>query len=375
MEPISMRVAIVTESFLPNINGVTNSVLRILEFFDSYGHDAIVIAPGSKRADTNYLEFKVKHAPSFPLGQLLPIGIPRRALRHYIEGFGPDVIHLASPAILGSYVNHVSVELSIPTVSVYQTDIAGFAKNYGISLGQTSIQRAIAKIHDRTMRTLAPSSSAAAALRKFGTKNVHIWPRGVDTNRFSPFKRSEELRRKWGSPRKRIVGYVGRLAKEKSLHILEEISQIDSFQLVLVGDGPDRKRLETLMPNAIFTGLLVGEDLPAAMASFDLFAHTGASETFCQSIQEALASGVPAVAPASGGPLDLIIDGENGHFFGYESGRTLLESIEETLSGDVTEFELRARESVLGRDWDSINKLLIRHYQEVLFEPVGRVAA
>ena len=112
-----MKIAVVTESFLPTINGVTNSVLRILEFFDAYGHEAIVIAPESNSGPDDYLGFKVKRVPSISMKRLIPIAIPKRAIRHFIDGFSPDVIHLASPAILGTYVNNVSKE---PTVGHVQ---------------------------------------------------------------------------------------------------------------------------------------------------------------------------------------------------------------------------------------------------------------
>lgn len=370
-----MKIAVVTESFLPSINGVTNSVLRILEFFDTYGHDAIVIAPESNSGPDDYLGFKVKRVPSISMKRLIPIAIPKRAIRHFIDGFSPDVIHLASPAILGTYVNNVSKELRIPTLSVYQTDVAGFARHYGVGVGNTSIQKAFARIHDRTSRTLAPSKAAAADLEKFGTRNVHIWPRGVDLQRFTPTNRSDSLRKSWGSAQKKIVGYVGRLAREKSLETLSELNDYPNIQLLLIGDGPDRKRLEKRLPSAIFTGMLGGSELARAMASLDLFVHTGMNETFCQSIQESLASGVPVIAPAAGGPLDLVSDGLNGYFFAGNTGRTLRGALTLALESDLTDLEFSARESVMNRDWATINKQLIDHYRAIVSKPMEVFAA
>jgi phosphatidylinositol alpha 1,6-mannosyltransferase len=370
-----MKIAVVTESFLPTINGVTNSVLRILEFFDAYGHEAIVIAPESNSGPDDYLGFKVKRVPSISMKRLIPIAIPKRAIRHFIDGFSPDVIHLASPAILGTYVNNVSKELRIPTLSVYQTDVAGFARHYGVGVGNISIQKAFARIHDKTSRTLAPSKAAAADLEKFGTRNVHIWPRGVDLQRFTPTNRSDSLRKSWGSTQKKIVGYVGRLAREKSLETLSEINGYPNIQLLLIGDGPDRKRLEKRLPSAIFTGMLGGSELARAMASLDLFVHTGMNETFCQSIQESLASGVPVIAPAAGGPLDLVSDGLNGYFFAGNTGRTLRGALSLALESDLTDLEFSARESVMNRDWATINKQLIDHYRAIVSKPLEVFAA
>lgn len=370
-----MKIAVVTESFLPSINGVTNSVLRILEFFDAYGHEAIVIAPESNSGPDDYLGFKVKRVPSISMKRIIPIAIPKRAIRHFIEGFSPDLIHLASPAILGTYVINVSKEMRIPTLSVYQTNVAGFARHYGVGVGNHSIQKAFARIHDKTSRTLAPSNAAAAELQKFGTRNVHIWPRGVDLQRFTPANRCESLRKSWGSTQKKIVGYVGRLAREKSLENLSEIVNSPHIQLVLIGDGPDRKRLERKLPSAIFTGMLGGSELTRAMSSLDFFVHVGFNETFCQSIQESLASGVPVIAPAAGGPLDLVLDGKNGYFFGGKTGRSLTDALGLALDSDVIDLELSARESVLNRDWSTINKKLIEHYREIVPKPSEVYAA
>ncbi|WP_279582591.1 glycosyltransferase [Fodinicola feengrottensis] len=134
----------------------------------------------------------------------------------------------------------------------------------------------------------------------------------MDGDRFSPEHRSQALRRELAPGGELLVGYVGRLAAEKHLELLEPVTLLPGVRVVIVGDGPARKALEHRMPQATFRGELRGADLSAAYASLDLFVHTGANETFCQSVQEALAAGVPAVAPAAGGPLDLVKDGQTG---------------------------------------------------------------
>ena len=361
-----MRIAIATESFLPTINGVTNSVLKILEFLDAYGHDAIVIAPQTSASPKRYLDFPVKGVPSIVFKRLMPIGIPRMAVRHLIEGFNPDVVHLASPAILGGYVARVANDLNIPILSVYQTDLAGFARHYHFSLGSNSLSRLLAIIHSNTDRTLVPSSSARDELKRLSTPNLHIWPRGVDLVRFTPEKRNEQLRLDWGASKSRkIVGYVGRIANEKSLEDLAVLDKREDIQLVLVGDGPARQKIKNILPNAIFTGFKGGEDLAVHHASFDYFIHTGRSETFCQSIQEALASGVPVVAPNSGGPLDLLTEGQNGIFFDSTSPESITQAIDTIFALDPDELSFGARESVMHRDWNSIMKELLDHYRAI----------
>jgi phosphatidylinositol alpha 1,6-mannosyltransferase len=361
-----MRIAIVTESFLPTINGVTNSVLRILDFLDAYGHEALVIAPQATGAPSSYLDYRIKHVPSFNPKKFIPMGFPKLSLKHFIEGFQPDVIHLASPALLGGYASRVARELGIPSVSVYQTDVSGFAKHYGFALGSESFNRALARIHSNTTRTLAPSTSAMSILKKLGTDNVYLWQRGVDLVRFHPEKRDENLRKSWGSADKKIVGYVGRLAAEKSLEDLTWIQEREDLQLVIVGDGPNADKLKTKLPRAKFLGHQSGEDLAKCHASFDFFIHTGKYETFCQSIQEALSSGVPVIAPRSGGPIDLIHDGINGMFYSLERPWEINGALDQLLSSDQDSLSFSARESVLHRDWESINKELIDHYRAAI---------
>ena len=128
----SLRVAVVTESFLPQVNGVTNSVLRVLETLSAKGHEAMVIAPDSENAPSTYAGFRVKRVPSLAVKGLLPVGFPQRSMEPLIEGFNPDVIHLASPFFLGKYATRIAQRLSIPTLSIYQTDVAGFARHYGL---------------------------------------------------------------------------------------------------------------------------------------------------------------------------------------------------------------------------------------------------
>ena len=363
----TLRIAIVTESFLPEINGVTNSVLRILEEAARHGHQVMVIAPESQSGDapSEYAGFPIKRVPSLTVKGMLPLGLPQRRIEPLIEGFNPDVIHLASPFFLGYYVAKIAQRLSIPTVSIYQTDVAGFARHYGMTLAHSSITKWIAKIHMRTNRTLAPSSWSCAALAENGVDNVKLWQRGINSERFNPAKRDEVLRDalRHGSE-KAIVGYVGRLANEKRLEDLKVLDTRDDLQLVLVGDGPARAKLERELPNAIFAGYRSGDELARYYASFDIFVHTGRDETFCQSIQEALASGVPVVAPNSGGPLDLISHGETGYLIDTSNPAELDRSV--TALMEQGNLAQSTRESVVARTWPKVIAELFSHYNEVI---------
>lgn len=375
-----MRVAIVTESFLPNVNGVTNSVLRVIEHLRGTGHEILVVAPDTPRglpaADKVYEGIRVHRVPSrvFPKVASLPLGVPRPGMAGVLRGFGPDVVHLASPALLGYGGLLAARRLGVPTVAVFQTDIAGFARSYGIGVASQAAWAWTRHLHKRADRTLAPSASAMESLSAQGIPRVYRWSRGVDTTGFAPSARDERLRRIWSPDGKPIVGFVGRLAPEKHVERLADLGRRDDLQLVIVGDGIDRPSLEKRMPSAIFTGLLHGADLSAAYASMDVFVHPGEHETFCQAVQEAMASGLPVIAPDAGGPRDLVAPYRTGLLLPVDEFECRLTESIEHLVAERRRYSAAARRAVLGRSWPLICEELLGHYQAVLGAPYLRAA-
>jgi phosphatidylinositol alpha 1,6-mannosyltransferase len=363
-----MRIAVVTEAFLPQVNGVTNSVLRLLEFCKAQGHDVLIIAPESEGAPSEYLGYKIKHVPSISMKKLIPMAVPKKYLEPLLEGFAPDVIHLASPIFLGHYVARIARKMGIPTVSVYQTDIAGFARHYGLTIAHNTLKKWVSRIHQATDITLAPSKWACRDLEQSGVKNVRLWKRGVDLVNFTPARRDESLRANIaGGKKKLIIGYVGRIANEKRIDDLKILNQQDDIQLVIVGDGPAAPRIKRELPGARFVGYQSGTELARYVASFDIFVHTGKHETFCQGIQEALASGVPVIGPDTGGPVDLIEHGITGLLIDTADAHELLEAVATLRNHSSFDLmQLAARRSVEHRTWDYINSQLISHYQDAI---------
>lgn len=363
-----MRIAVVTEAFLPQVNGVTNSVLRLLEFCKAQGHDVLIIAPESEGAPSEYLGYKIKHVPSISMKKLIPMAVPKKYLEPLLEGFAPDVIHLASPIFLGHYVARIARKAGIPTVSVYQTDIAGFARHYGLTIAHNTLKKWVSRIHQASDITLAPSKWACRDLEQSGVKNVRLWKRGVDLVNFTPAKRDEFLRSNIaGSKEKLIIGYVGRIANEKRIDDLKILDQQEDIQLVIVGDGPAAPRIKKELPGARFVGYQSGTELARYVASFDIFVHTGKHETFCQGIQEALASGVPVIGPDTGGPVDLIEHGITGLLIDTADAHQLLEAVATLRNHSSFDLmQLAARRSVEHRTWDYINAQLISHYQDAI---------
>ena len=383
MRPILaiVRIAIVAESFLPNVNGVSNSVLRVLEHLRRTEHEALVIAPdnprGEPRADRLHDGVRVHRVPArmFPAVTSLPLGVPRPEVLRVLRGFDPHVIHLASPALLGYGGILAARRLGIPTVAVYQTDIAGFAGSYGLPLAAPMAWAWLRHLHSLADRTLAPSTAAIDTLTAKGFPRVHHWARGVNLTGFAPSARDEVLRRQWSPQGRPVIGFVGRLAPEKHVDRLAALARRPDLQVVIVGDGVERPRLQKLLPTAVFTGALYGAQLAAAYASMDVFVHTGEHETFCQAVQEALASGVPVVAPDEGGPRDLVAPFRTGMLLPVRDFDAGLSRSVDHLLAQRARYSLAARRSVVNRAWPRICDQLLDHYDAVRAPSRRRIQA
>jgi len=363
-----VRVAIVTESFLPAVNGVSNTVSRLARHLAHRGHTPLIIAPGPGD----------DHADSTRVVRMRSFGVPfyrecRVAiaagdqLDEELDAFEPDVVHLAAPFVLGRRAGRAATRLGVPVVAAFQTDLAGFARRYHLGVAEERVWTMVREAHRDAAVTLAPSTVTCWQLRERGIGPVALWPRGVDQQRFSPMHRDEHFRRRLAPQGEVIVGYVGRLAREKQLERLAPLTEVPGLKVVMVGDGPRRKALERAMPDALFAGFRRGRELSRIVASLDIFVHPGLDETFCQAIQEALAAGVPVVAPAAGGPLDLVRHGDNGFLWSPEASETLAGAVRH-LAGDPLlrrRLALRARASVNGRSWETVLDHAIDHYRAV----------
>lgn len=359
----SVRIAVITESFLPRVNGVTNSVCRVLEQFAERGHEALVIAakPGPER----YAGHEVASVGGFALPgyRSFVLGLPMARLVGKLREFRPDIIYLASPVSLGAAGATAARKLDIPCVAVFQTDIAGFARRYGLRGTDKVIWSWLRRIHSQADLTLVPSTATLKTLADHDFPRLALWRRGVDADRFHPRYRDERLRHEVAPNRETVVGYVGRLAPEKRVDLLANLSGLPGVRLLIVGDGPAEAKLRSALPNATFTGFLDGLELSRAYASLDVFIHTGANETFCQTVQEAMASGVPVVAPAAGGPLDLVTPGHTGLLYDPDSVSELRSAVMRlSANRDLRSlYGLNARAEVEARTWNAVSDQLMGH--------------
>ncbi|MDH6448470.1 MULTISPECIES: glycosyltransferase family 1 protein [unclassified Streptomyces] len=377
-----MRVVIVTESFPPDVNGVAHCALQTARHLVDRGHLPLVVAPATASGPGSGADAPapcpVVRVPSLPLPGYpqVRVALPSRRVAAAIAEHRADVVHLASPFVLGVRGMAAAARLGIPAVAVYQTDLAGYARTY-VHAGEAAAWRRIRSVHAAADLTLAPSSASLHDLEAHGVPRVKLWPRGVDTVRFRPDLRDETLRRQLAPNGEMIVGYVGRLAPEKHIELLADTCRLEGVKVVVVGDGPSRPSLEEALPGAVFLGRRMGDELARIFASFDVFAHTGPFETFCQTVQEAMASGVPVVAPAAGGPLDLVAHGRTGFLVPPRDPAAVRDAVW-SLAADPemrASFGLAARAMVEGRTWAAVGDQLIGHYAAVLSGRKTAVAA
>ncbi|MGI8912421.1 MAG: glycosyltransferase family 4 protein [Chloroflexota bacterium] len=365
-----LRIAIVTETFLPKMDGIVRFLLEFLEYLRRQGHAAIVSCPGpgpSQVAGFRVVrEFGVPF-PSYPELRLAP-GAPR--LASTLVSWRPDVIHLAGPVILGAQGLGLARLLDVPAVGHYQTNLPRYASHYGAPWLAPLAWSYLVALHNRCARTYVPSRPVAAEVRRHGMRRVQVLPRGVDTAAFRPSLRREAIRQSWGAePDDLVFLYAGRVAAEKNLAKLAELAPaIPGVRVVVVGDGPFRPALEAAIGDrAHFSGYLRGETLAAAYASADVFAFPSRTETFGLVLLEAMASGLPVLAMCAGGVPDVVEDGATGLLCDPQSPAAWLEqarrlAAEPTLRRSLGE---QGRRVALTRSWDLTFDRLLTDYREL----------
>ena len=362
-----MKVAIVTESFPPVFNGVANSVVRVLETLKAEGHEAIVIAPTTTGKYFN--GFRTYKVPSLPLFQF-QLGIPNPIVTMILEDFEPDVVHAASPVLLGAQAVAWAERNNVPSVAIFQTDIAAYAERYGFKVLRPLVDRAMASFHAGATINLAPTTEVAEYLDRIGLSDVAVWGRGVALDLYHPSRKQSpavaKIREEVAPSGQRIVGFVGRLAAEKQVDRFSELLGIPNTTFLLVGDGPERPKLEQKFKGADvhFVGKQTGEDLANYYASMDVFVHFGAEETFGQTIQEAQAAGIPVLAPNSGGPKFLVEHGVSGYLIESSAVNGFTPVLEELLDSVALQAKIGegGRRSVLEKSWAVNNAKLLEFY-------------
>lgn len=324
----SLRLAIVTETYPPEINGVALSLSRFVEGLRERNHDIQLIRPRQEHneqpaQDTGFGEVLTGGMP-IPRYPNLKMGLPaKRALVKQWTLHRPDLVHIVTEGPLGWSALQAALKLKIPVCSDFRTNFHAYSLHYGIGWLKKPIVAYLRKFHNHTLLTMVPTEHMRADLAAIGFRNLRVVARGVDTQLFHPERRSEALRREWGvTPDTPVVLHVGRLAAEKNLSaLIAGFVAIRHSQpqarLLLVGDGPEKNALRNRLPDAIFAGTRRGEDLAAHYASGDIFLFPSLTETFGNVTVEAMASGLPLVAYDYAAAAQHVRHGVNGLLAAY----------------------------------------------------------
>jgi len=367
-----MRVALISETFLPSVNGITTTLRHMLAYLAAHGHEAMVFAPHD--APPSYAGFPIVPLPSMPLPFYPEVKLtpPHWGIAEQLRRFQPDLVHVVGPVVLGAAATMMALQLQLPVVSSYHTNLSMYSAHYGWGWLKAPLDAYLRLVHNRSLLTLCPSRATLHDLQAQGFRRLWVWGRGVDTERFHPRHRSTAWREAMGvRPGETVVVYVGRLAKEKRLDVLADALRVwRGVRLVLVGDGPARMQLEQRMAGlpVHFTGYLAGHELATAYASADAFVFPSDTETFGQVVQEAMASGLPVVGARGGGTLDLVQEGSTGRLFMPGSATDLATQLAPLLASPGQRMAMgeAARAYAQHRSWPCVLDQLMTHYDRTL---------
>ena len=365
-----MKLAIVTDTFPPDVNGVAMTLQRLASGLIGREHSVEVIHPGIQglRGDEGGAGFAEVCVPGFaiPRYAFARIGWPRPVFLHrHWQDQRPDVIYLATEGLLGYSALRAARKLRVPVVSGYHTHFPQYLSNYHLGLLGPLLLRWLRKLHNSTACTLVPTEETRSLLVSQGFRNVEIMERGVDTELFHTNRRSREVRQRWGvEPGSPVLLYVGRIAAEKNLALVFEAwefarAQCPAARLVLVGDGPQRAHWAAKYPEAIWSGFLTGVDLAEAYASADLLLFPSRTETFGNVLLEAMASSLPTVSYHLAASRRFIDPGHNGYATCGESADAFLRQVIRALRERRrwTAMGGAARHSVESQSWLQITRV------------------
>lgn len=369
-----MKIAIFSDTFLPQINGVTKTLGKMKEYMDANKIQYRFFIPGEESETHTLGQMITFQSINFFLYPECKIALPNyREVKQQLDAFKPDLIHIATPFSVGLTGLKYGRESNIPITCSYHTDFPAYLRHYNISFLEGALWKYFQWFHSFGSMNFAPSKETIRQLQENGIQNLEIWGRGIETDLFSPESRSLELRNQYCREEEILLLYVGRLAPEKELDILMEAAEYLNrkhikFKLLLVGDGPSRRILEgKKVPNVLFAGYRSGEELRTLYATADIFVFPSSTETYGNVILEAMASGLPVVAPYAGGIKENLIHRYNGLACKTGDGIDMGKKIERLMQLQ-TRYILaeNARKHAMTRSWAEVFRGLFQKYEQII---------
>jgi glycosyltransferase involved in cell wall biosynthesis len=372
-----VRIAIVTEVFMPAVDGVVTRLQRTLEELQRAGDEVLVVAPeGGPRnyAGAPVVGVRTFSMPLYPDGDGYPpkrLSLPGPALANALRLFRPEVIHAINPVLLAAGAVVFARSRRLPLVASYHAHLPVYTHCYHLGMLEPVGWRYVRALHNQARVNLATSHATVDALARQGIERLAHWPYGVDTVRFHPRMRRESWRARLSEGREDrfILLYAGRLAKEKTVeHLLEAVRGRDDVALAIVGDGPQRDRLRRAFRGTptTFLGFLHGDELAHAYASADVLVQPSQTETLGLVTLEAHACGLPVIAAESGTARELIRDGVDGLRFDPAQPGELTARVRQLMAAPELRERMRvsSREAVARASWTHATETLRTHYRQ-----------
>ncbi|MDE2079820.1 MAG: glycosyltransferase family 1 protein [Burkholderiales bacterium] len=382
----SLRVAVVTETYPPEVNGVAATVWQVVEGLRRQGHALQLIRPRQDGADAasrepGFAELLMRGLP-IPRYPALRMGLPaRRALVRHWALHRPDVVHVVTEGPLGWSALQAARQLRLPVVSDFRTNFHAYSRHYGVGWLRLPVMAYLRKFHNQCACTMVPTEDLRRELQAAGFQGLRVVARGVDAQHFDPARRSPALRATWGAGPDTLVALcVGRLAPEKNLGLLlDAVAAMQAIhpplRLVLVGDGPERTRLQQRCPQALFAGTQRGPALAAHYASADVFLFPSLTETFGNVVPEAMASGLAVLAYDHAAAGQLLRHGANG-LLAPPGDEAAFRDLARQLAADPARVRALGRQARLTAerlDWGRIVEAVEAEYADAIVAADGRV--
>ena len=370
-----MKIAIFTDTFAPDINGVARTLKRFTDYLRDHRIEYRVFAPESSKKvySDNIYRFKSLKLFFYPDCKLAFPKMPQ--VKAELQRFQPDIIHVATPFNMGLCGLYYAKKLNIPIVGSYHTDFDKYLAFYDLQFLKKFLWKYMHWFHRPLRKIFVPSLDTKESLQKHGFTNLSIWTHGVDHSIFRPDVNFQAVRQKYNIQTKHILLYVGRIAPEKDVRLLPEIAEMlpeevrNDVHWLVVGDGPIKQELEDKAPaNMTFTGFLTGDDLVQAYAASDLFIFPSTTETFGNVVLESLACGTPVVAANAGGVRTIIQHGVTGLLCEEKDVKGFADSITQLIKNKDQRLQLaeNGKNYALTQTWDAIFENLLYEYEEAI---------
>lgn len=370
-----MRIAVFTDTFSPQINGVTKSLERLIKYFERKNIKYKIYTPESEDDQPNDENISQSLSFNFIFYPECQMAIPNYfKIKSDLKRFNPDLVHTVTPFNMGLTGLKAAKSLNIPLIASYHTNFTYYLDYYHLKILENPLWTYFRWFHNQSSLNLCPSTVVKEELKLKGIKNLKIWSRGINSEIYNPGFRNNQLRRKLDADNKLILLYVGRIAPEKNIGLLlnsyKELQRRypGKTKLVITGDGPLLQKFkDKKIKDVIFTGYLQGEKLSEIYASADIFTFPSVTETYGNVILEAMASGLPVVAIPEGGVTENLIDKYNGL-----TSKNIAKDFTDNISylierpGLIDKLGNNARNYALEKDWNRVFNKLILDYKDAI---------